>query len=46
MVLFQEDDEIHEHVIYYLSRNLVGPKRNYSHVEKIALVVVHVVQRL
>jgi hypothetical protein len=41
-----EDDELHEHVIYYLSRNLVGPELNYSHVEKLALAVVHVVQRL
>jgi hypothetical protein len=46
MVLVQEDDELHEHVIYYLSQNLVGPELNYSHVEKLALVVVHAVQRL
>jgi hypothetical protein len=46
MVLVQEDDELHEHVIYYLSRNLVGPELNYSHVEKLALVVIHTVQRL
>jgi hypothetical protein len=46
MVLVQEDDELHEHVIYYLSRNVVSPKLNYSHVEKISLVVVHAVQRL
>jgi hypothetical protein len=46
MVLVQEDDELHEHVVYYLSRNLVGPELKYSHVEKLALVVVHVVQRL
>jgi hypothetical protein len=32
--------------IYYLSRGLVGPKLNYSHAEKLALVAVHVVQRL
>jgi hypothetical protein len=44
MVLVQEDDELHEHVIYYLSRNLVSPELNYSHVEKLALVVVHAVQ--
>jgi hypothetical protein len=37
MVLVQEDDELHEHVIYYLSQNLVGPELNYSHVEKLAL---------
>jgi hypothetical protein len=46
MVLVQEDDELREHVIYYLSRNLVGPELKYSHVEKLALVVVHAVQRL
>jgi hypothetical protein len=46
MVLVQEDDELHEHVIYYLSQNLVGPELKYSHVEKIALVVIHTVQRL
>jgi hypothetical protein len=44
MVLVQEDDELHEHVIYYLSRNLVGPELKYSHVEKLALAVVHAVQ--
>jgi hypothetical protein len=46
MVLVQEDDELHEHIVYYLSRNLVGPELKYSHVEKLALVVVHAVQRL
>ena len=46
MVLVQEDDELHEHIIYYLSRNLVGPELKYSHVEKLALVFIHTVQRL
>jgi hypothetical protein len=46
MVLFQEDDELHDQFIYYLSQNLVGPKLNYSHVEKLSLVVVHAVQCL
>jgi hypothetical protein len=41
MVLVQEDDELHEHVIYYLSRTLLGLELNYTHVEKLALVVVH-----
>jgi hypothetical protein len=45
MVLVQEDDLLEEHVIYYLSQGLVGPELNYSHVEKLALEVVHVVQR-
>ena len=26
MVLVQEDEELHEHVIYYLSRNLIDAK--------------------
>ena len=26
MVLVQEDDEIHEHIVYYLSRNMAGPE--------------------
>jgi hypothetical protein len=46
MVFVQEDDELHEHVIYYLSQNLVGPELKNSHFEKIALVVIHAVQRL
>jgi hypothetical protein len=46
MVLAHEYDEIHEHVFYYLSQNLVGPELKYSHVEKFSLVVVHAVQRL
>jgi hypothetical protein len=45
MVLVQEDDFLEEHIIYYLSRGLVGPELNYSHVEKLALAAVHVVQR-
>jgi hypothetical protein len=32
-------------MIYYLSRGLVGPELNYSHVEKLVLAAVHVVQR-
>jgi hypothetical protein len=46
MVLVQEDDELHEHIIYYLSQNLVSHELDYSHVENLALVFVHVVQRL
>jgi hypothetical protein len=46
MVLVQEDDLLEEHVIYYLSRGLFGPELNYSHVEKLALAAIHVVQRL
>jgi hypothetical protein len=46
MVLVQEDDELREHIIYYLSQNLAGLEWNYSHVENISLVVVHRVQHL
>jgi hypothetical protein len=46
MVLVQEDDELHEHVIYYLIRNLVGLELNYSHIEKLALAVIHAIQHL
>jgi hypothetical protein len=31
-------------VIYYLSQGLVGPKLNYSHIEKLALAAFHVAQ--
>jgi hypothetical protein len=45
MVLVQEDDDGAEHVIYYLSKSLSGPELRYSHVEKLALAAVIVVQR-
>ena len=44
IVLVQEDEELHEHVIYYLSRNLIDSEIHYTHVEKIALATVHVVK--
>jgi hypothetical protein len=44
MVLVQEDDFLEENMIYYLSQGLVGPKLNYSHVEKLVLAGVHHVQ--
>ena len=46
MVLVQEDDELHEHVIYYLSQNLIYAEIHYSHLEKLALATSHAVQRL
>ena len=46
MVLVQEDEQLQEHAIYYLSRNLIDVKIHYSHVEKLALATVHAVQRL
>ena len=45
MVLVQEDEFHGEQVIYYLSRNLHPTEIKYSHVEKLALVAVQVVQR-
>ena len=46
MVLVQEDEELHEHVIYYLSWNLINAEICYYHVEKLALATIHAVQRL
>lgn len=45
MVLFQEDEYNNKHVIYYLIRNLTPIEIKYTHVDKLALVVVKVVQR-
>ena len=45
MVLVQDDDDKNEHVIYYLSQNLLDPETRYAHVEKLALVAVQAVQR-
>jgi flagellar assembly factor FliW len=44
MVLVQEDDLFSKYMIYYLSRGLVGPELNYSHIKKLLLATVHVVQ--
>ena len=46
MVLVQEDEELHDHVIYYLIQNLIDAELRYTHVEKLALATVHVVQHL
>ena len=46
VVLVQEDDNLQEHVIYYLSCALAGLELRYSHVEKLALVAMYAVQRL
>ena len=37
VVLVQEDDNIKENVVYYLSRALAGPELRYSHVEKLTI---------
>ena len=44
--LVQEDDKLQEHVVYYLSRALAKTKLRYTHIEKLALAAVYVVQRL
>ena len=46
MVLVQEDEELHEHVIYYLIQNFSDVELHYSHVEKLTLATIHVVQHL
>ncbi len=46
MVLVQKDSSHIEHVVYYLSSNLVGPELRYSHIEKLAFFIVHFFQRL
>ena len=46
VVLVQEDDKLQEHVIYYLSHALAGPKLRYFHVDKLALAAVYAAQRL
>jgi hypothetical protein len=46
MVLVQEDDKLHENVIFYISRNLVIPELKYSHVEKLSLAFSHTAQQL
>ena len=46
VVLVQEDDELQEHVVYYLSHALAGAELRYSHVENLALVAVYAVKRL
>ena len=45
MVLVQDDDDGTEHVVYYLSRNLLDTETQYAYVEKLALADVCTVQR-
>jgi hypothetical protein len=45
-VLVQLGDENHEHVIYYVSKNLSGPPLKYKYDEKLALVVILAAQKL
>ena len=44
MVLVQDDDDGTEHVIYYLSQNLLDPETCYAHVKKLALVAIQATQ--
>lgn len=44
MVLIQDDPNHVEHVIYYLSRGLVGAELHYPYVEKLALAAAFIVQ--
>ena len=41
--LVQEDDELQEHVFYYLSHALVGRELWYFHIEKLDLETMYVV---
>jgi len=45
MVLVQTHDDMSEDVIYYLSKGMAGLELKYSHVEKVSLVVVFVVNQ-
>ena len=45
MVLVQADEHDQDHVIYYANKNLVDSKHQYSHVKKIALDMVIMVQK-
>jgi len=44
MVLVQDDDDGTEHVVYYLSRNLLDTETRYAYVEKLSLAAVHAIQ--
>ena len=45
MVMVQEDDDGNEHVVYYLSQNLLDTETHYAYVKKLALAVVQAMQR-
>ena len=46
IVLVQEDDDLQEHIVYYLRWNLIDVELRYSHVEKLSLANVHAIQGL
>jgi hypothetical protein len=45
-VLIQLRDDNREHIIYYISKNLLGPPLKYKHEEKLSLAVVLAIQKL
>ena len=45
MVLVQDADDGNEHVVYYLSQNLLDTETRYAHVEKLALAAVQAIHR-
>jgi hypothetical protein len=45
-VLVQLGDDECEHVIYYISKNILGPPLKYNHDEKLALEVILTVQKM
>ena len=45
MVLVQDDDDHNKHVIYYLSKGLVGTELHYPYVEKLDLAPAFFIQR-
>jgi hypothetical protein len=44
MVSAEEEDELQDHAIYYLSHTLLGPELKYSHVKKLTLETFCVIQ--
>ena len=46
MVLTQLDDDLQDHVIYYVRWNLTDVELRYSHVKKLSLATIHEVQWL
>lgn len=45
MVSAQDTNDGQQHVVYYSSKSLTGPKLRYTHIDKLALAIVLVVQR-
>lgn len=44
--LAQENGEGKENALYYLNRNLIGPKGRYSPLEKVCLALIFAIQKL